>query len=154
MEVGPDYVIDLDSHTKLPKICSHISSCQAGTEAYVLEYPESACPLSVIRRADMELVLVETDEGSQEVLVDSKNKVFLTSKSQENAPSSCKPVFTVYATEYSNIKVLSADLAMFDLINVDHHLDPSNLDIDLEIRTSEYHLMYFFRQSFRTKLEI
>jgi hypothetical protein len=100
----------------------------------------------------MELVIVETDEGSQEVLVDPKNKVFLTLKSQENAPSTCKPVFTVCATEYSKIKVLSADLAMFDMINVDHHLDPSDLDIDLEIRTSESYLMYYFQTVLQDKM--
>ena len=145
LEVTPTSITDLDLNMKIPQLCSHISACQAGTEAYVLEYPESACPLSVIRSVDMVPITITSEDGSQEALVDHKNKIFLTLKSREHAPSACKPVFTLYQTEYPSIKVLSEDIAMFDLSNVDHHLNPSLVDMNLEIRTSESYLTYYFQ---------
>jgi hypothetical protein len=139
--------IDLDRNVKLPVICSHLPSCQAGAEAYVLDRPESTCPLNIIRTVDMIPVTVQTDEGQQDALVDHVNKIMLTLKNKEVAPSGCRPVFAMYSTEFDNLKVVIEDIAVAEVSNIKEHLDPSLLDLDLEIRTSESYITYYLQNT-------
>ena len=138
--------LDLDRNVPLPSTCAHERQCQVGAEAYLLVHPDSACPLSVIRTANMKLIKLKSDDGEKDALVDHENKILLTLLSKEIAHPACKPIFSMYQTEFSNLKVVTEDIALASVSNIIKHFDASLLDLDLEIRTSESYLTYYFQE--------
>ena len=148
IEIETDIVraLDLDRNVPLPTTCAHERQCQVGTEAYLMVHPESACPLSVIRTADMNLVKLQSDDGEKDALIDHQDKILLTLVNKEIAPTACRPIFSMYQTEFSNLKVVTEDIALAAVSNIVKHFDASLLDLDLEIRTSESYLTYYFQE--------
>ena len=66
-------------------------------------------------------------------------KTLLTLGATEVAPAGCKPVFTYIATEHPQIKVVTRDIAIADISNLQQHLEAGNLDLELELKvTSSY----------------
>ena len=145
VEIDTDTAIDLDYNVKLPPACRVSEICQAGAESYVLEYPESQCPLSIIRTSNMMPVTVHTYAGDEQAVVDNENKIFLTIKHREIAPPGCHPALTLYATEFKDLKIVTSKLATTALSNLEHQLNPSQIDLDLEIKTSESYLAYYLQ---------
>lgn len=146
VETGIAKAVDLDRNVPLPTTCAHERQCQVGAEAYVMVHPESACPLSVIRTAEMNLVKLNSDDGEKDALINHQDKILLTLLKEEAAPSACRPIFTMYQTEFNNLKVVTQDKAIAAVSNIVKHFDASLLDLDLEIRTSESYLTYYFQE--------
>ena len=152
VSIDTDSALDLDQNIKLPKICAKESTCQVGLEAYVLEHPEQTCPLSVIRQHVYTRVPIVQDGKPYTALVSTDTKTFLTLGTKEYSPVGCRPTFTYYATEYADIKVVTADLALADLSNLQKHLEASNLNIELEVKITSSYLSYTLDSRLDTQL--
>ena len=145
IEVGLASAIDLDNNIKLPSACSHQNSCQDGTKSYVIEHPASTCPYSIIRSSKMKRVGLPTDDGVKDALVDDDNKLLLTLGKKGIAPSQCRPIFSFYATEYDDVKVVTEDVALAAVENILEQFDPSLVNMDLELKTSESYITYYMQ---------
>ena len=152
VSVDTDSALDLDQNIKLPKICAKESTCQVGLELYVLKHPEQTCPLSVIRQHVYTKVPIIQDGKPYTALVSADTKTFLTLGTKEYAPVGCRPTFTYYATEYADIKVVTADLALADLSNLQKHFEASNLNIELEVKITPSYLSYTLDSRLDTQL--
>ena len=145
IEVGLAYAVDLDNNVKLPSACSHQNSCQDGTTAYVLEHPSSTCPYSIIRNTKMKPVKLSTDNGMKDALVDDDNKLLLTLGKKGIAPAQCRPIFSFYATEYEDVKVVTEEVALASVESIMEQFDPSLVNLELELKTSESYITYFMQ---------
>ena len=142
VEIDLDSAIDLDKNIKLPSICAKEDTCQVGNEAYVLDHPRYSCPLSVVRQHTYTKVPITQDGKEYSALVSDETKTLLTLGDKEFAPVGCRPSFTYHATEYADIKVVTSDLAIADLSNLQKHLDAGNLDLELELKITASYMAY------------
>ena len=142
LEVDLDSAIDLDKRIKLPSICAKEDTCQVGMEAYVMDHPRYNCPLSVIRQHTYSQVPITQDGKDFTALVSDETKTLLTLGDKEYAPVGCRPSFTYRATEYADIKVVTSDLAIADLSNLQKHLEAGNLDLELELKITASYMAY------------
>ena len=134
--------IDLDKNVKLPNLCSHEQTCQVGLGSYVLVHPEKNCHLSLIRCHSFRRVPLTQDGQQREALVSDETKTLLTLGATEVAPAGCKPVFTYRATEHPHLKVVTKDLAIADISNMQQHLEAGNLDLELELKVTASYMAY------------
>ena len=60
----------------------------------------------------------------------------------EVAPAGCKPVFTYRASEHPHIKVVTRDIVIADMSNMQQHLEARNLDLELEMKVTTSYMSY------------
>ena len=143
---------DLDSFVELPSACSHDTTCQDGMTGYVLKH-QSSCPLYTIRTIPMTYVKVKDSKGEQQdALLSHEHKLFLVLQGQEAAHPECKPVFTVTATTFKNIKVVIEGNDLAGIQHMSKVIPASSVDLDLELRSSEEYVMYVFETTLKEKM--
>ena len=153
IEVDIGKAVDLDSHEALPVVCSRETLCQAGTTAYVIEHPENNCPLFTIRTVAMKKININTDHGIKTALISREHKILLTLTKQEAAHSECRPIFTIQATTYPDLKVVTKQQAVASIANLAQHMEPSVVDLELEFRTSTEFLAYVLEEALQTNVK-
>ena len=132
--------------------CTDSQQCQDGLTAYVLRKELNTCPLFIIRTLLMYPVNVQTTEGKKAGWVSEEHKLLLVEGRRGIAPSSCGPVTTVIHTNFKNLKIVMKEKWMSELRHVAHTLGPSELDLDLELRTSADYMTYNMEQMVKNKM--
>ena len=139
VEISGNQILDLDSNTRIPPGCSHDKFCQVGTTAYVIIQPEKNCPLNVVQHMEVEYVTVVDNGVEKNAMISHEHKALFTMGKEEAAPEGCKPVFTMFGTEYPNLKVVSRGQSIADTSNIHQHLQAEVIDLELEIKiTASY----------------
>ena len=139
VEITGNQMLDLDSNTRIPSGCMHDKYCQVGTTAYVIIQPDKNCPLSVVQHMTVEYVTIRENGAKLNAMVSHEHKALFTMGEQEAAPEGCQPVFTMFSTEYPNLKVVSRGLSIADTSNIHKHLPADIMDLELEIKiTASY----------------
>ncbi len=146
---------DLDNNEQLPPVCSLGTSCQVGTTSYVIDQPINRCPLTLIRAIEMQQIQLNGKNGIQTALVNHEHKILLSLERKEVAPSTCKPVFGYYATEYPGLKVVvsSAEISMAEISNMRQNLDPSLLNLEVEVKVVDSYLAYYLEQQITSSIQ-
>ena len=152
MKLDLQQVVDLDSHVKLPIECARNGYCVDGSTSYTIKHTLNECNLRVIRKLQMTQVRVMTKDGLQKALVSHEHKVLLLVHEPENAGRGCEPLYSCYQTNYQDIKVVTGANTDLAINAVGKHLAASDVDIDLEVRTSEEYLSYHFEKLIKDKL--
>ena len=137
-------IVDLDSNVPLSRACLRDTACIDGTSAYAIEQVKNECDLHVIRKLDMVRVQVQTEQGMRKALVSHEHKIFLEIKGQEAAGKGCEPLYAVQTTNYPELKIITAESAAVPMPSISAHLTATDVNIDLEIRSSEEYLAYRF----------
>ena len=146
--------IDLDLNIELPHTCSLGNSCQVGPTAYVISNPVNRCPLSLVRTLQMTPLKLAGINGPKDALINYDHKILLTKERKEVAPRGCLPVFGYWATEYPDIKIVtvSAEVSLAEISNMQRNLDPSLLNIEVEMKITDAFLAHYFQQLIMSKL--
>ena len=146
IEVDIRSAMDLDRNIRLPASCYQNDLCDDNLVGYVLHHPKSDCPLYRIRTVPMNKIQVKTASGYKDAFLSTVHKLLLILGPTEVVRSSCKPVFTVTSTLYTDLKLVHNANALADIKSVINSLGPSTLDLDLELRVSDEYLTYDFEQ--------
>ena len=152
LELDIGSAVDLDSHVRLPTACAREKVCQAGPFAYLIEHPPKECPLYVLRTLPMARTTVKTEKGEENALVSHQHKIFLLLKHTEVADSGCRPVYEVQSTNYKDLKVVLQEDQISQINALSEHISPSQVDLDLELRTSAEYLSYRFEVLLKDRL--
>ena len=128
---------DLDTRTYLPTACYGEESCSVGTEAYVFNSPSSKCNLFKVRTVRMQMIRLDTEEGTKTALINDDHRLFFIMKNKENIPSDCVKDGRMYATQFPSVKVLLS-------VKKDsyHTVESVEIDINLEIQITTEYLQY------------
>ena len=120
--------------------------CQDGMTSYVLMKEVNYCPLYIIRTLKMRSVKVRTDEGEKDGWLANEHKLLLIEGNTEAAPPGCGPITRVTNTNFKSLKIVLREEKMAKWIKAVHALGASELDLDLELRTSAEFLAYSMEQ--------
>ena len=153
VETDDGLAVDLDENVKLPPGCNQGRTCQVGYTSYVIEHPEKRCPLSVIREAEFQHVKVNQGGTMVNAIISHPTKTMFSLLKEEAAPTGCSPIFTMFSTEYDHIKVVTRSKSIADTSNVQKHLAPGILDIELEIKITASYQAYQYEVEIQRHLQ-
>ena len=153
IEITDDQILDLDSNTRIPVGCKKDRHCQVGHTAYVISQPEKNCPLSVVQHMSVEYVTIKEGETEKNAMVSHEHKALFTMGKEEAAPDGCKPVFTMFSTEYPSLKVVSRSQSIADTSNIHKHLRAEVINLELEIKITASYQAFQSERSLMSHLQ-
>lgn len=143
---------DLDNNQELPSSCARDKYCMAGTAAYFIKHPDSACALYQVRTIPMREVQLNTATGIKKAMVSHEHKLLFVLGGQESAPVGCSPLFSVLSTIYKDIKLVTEAEATVSIASMAAALTASEVDLNLEFRVVDEYLSYSFEKLMKEKL--
>lgn len=143
VELGPTgKLVDLDSNQPMPLNCLANSECQVGGQTYILLEQPPSCELAWIQTVDMQLVDIVTKGGKQAALASAEHKLLLYLGQKEPVPAGCDHLLAIYATQYKDLKIVTSEVTQIDLSALNIALQPGQLELELELRTTIEYAAY------------
>ena len=142
MNLDMQQIVDLDMQVTLPISCARDTSCSDGSMSYAIDQVPRECNLHTVRKVKMTHVMVETEKGPKEAIVSHEHKIFLILGDQEVAGRGCEPLYSVTGTTYPDLKVVTGQNTEAAVASIGDHLPASEVNLDLEIRSSEEYLSF------------